>query len=47
MEKENEVINEILKKCNWYERIGIKLFRKLILNVYHFGRIKASNSFYN
>lgn len=47
MNLENEVINEILEKCNWKEKIVIKLFKRLILNVYHFGRTKASNSFYN
>lgn len=45
--KDEEIIVEILKKCNWKERIVVKKNKKLILNVYHEGRIKASNSFYN
>ena len=45
MEKENEVINEILKKCNWKERIIVKIFRKVILKVYHNERIKIINKF--
>lgn len=45
--KNEEIIVEILKKCNWRERIIVKKNKKLILNVYHEGRIKASNSFYN
>lgn len=48
MKKLNEemIVNEILKKCNWAEKIVVKLNKKLILNVYHEGRTKASNSFY-
>lgn len=49
MEKDVEqiVVEEILEKCKWSEKIVVKLNKKLILNVYHLGRIKASNSFYN
>jgi len=44
MKKENEeIIEKILKECNWYERIIVKKNRKLILNVYHFGRINCVN----
>lgn len=45
MEKENEVINEILEKCNWRERIIVKIFKKVILKVYHNERIKIINKF--
>ncbi len=48
MEKENEeIVVEIMKSCNWWEKIIVKKNKKLILNIYHTGRTKASNSFYN
>lgn len=44
--KNEEIIVEILRKCNWREKMIVKKNKKLILKVYHEGRIKASNSFY-
>ena len=44
MEKENVVIiEEILRKCNWYEKIVVKLFKKLILKVFHYSRVNTIN----
>lgn len=45
MKKENEkIIGEILKKCNWWERIIVKRNKKLILNIYHNIRLKIINN---
>ena len=41
--KDEEIIEEILKKCNWYEKIIVRLFKKLILNVYHDSRVNIIN----
>ncbi len=47
MKKENEeIIGEILKKCNWLEKIIVKRNRKLILNIYHNTRIYIINKIY-
>lgn len=35
--KENEIIEEILKKCNWWERIIVKRNKRLIIKVYKIG----------
>lgn len=44
MEEENVVIIEkILEKCSWYEIIMVKLFKKLILKVYHYSRVDTIN----
>lgn len=44
MKKSNEKILEgILEKCNWYEKIIVKMNKKLILNIYHLGRINSVN----
>lgn len=43
MNLENEVINEILEKCNWKEKIVIKLFKRLIFKVYNHARIDIVN----
>lgn len=43
---EKLIIEEICRKCKWYEKIIIKIFRKLIIKIYHLGRNKACNSFY-
>lgn len=34
---ENEVINEILEKCNWKERIIVKIFRNIFIKIYKIG----------
>lgn len=44
MKKENEIIEEILKKCNWWERIIVKRNKKLILKIYHIIRLKIINN---
>lgn len=44
MDKLNvEIIEEILEKCNWYEKIIVKLFKKLILKIYNYTRINIIN----
>lgn len=48
-EKTNEnekIIEEILKKCSWWERIIVKRNKKLLLNIYHYARNKTANIFY-
>lgn len=42
-EKNEEIIKEILKKCNWWERIIVRRNKKLILNIYHNLRIDIIN----
>ena len=37
MEKENVVINEILGKCNWKERIIVKIFKDIFIKIYKVG----------
>ena len=34
---ENEVINEILEKCNWRERIIVKIFSNIFIKIYKIG----------
>ncbi len=34
---ENEILEEILKKCNWRERIIVMKNRKLFLEIYRKG----------
>lgn len=42
---ENEVIIvEILKKCNWWERIVVRRNKRLILNIYHDIRVNIINT---
>lgn len=41
--KENEIIEEILEKCNWWERIIVKRLEKLIIKVYHIVRVSIIN----
>lgn len=42
---EDEIILEgILKKCSWYERIIVKRNRKLISNIYHYTRLEITNA---
>lgn len=44
MEKENALlIKEIMENLNWKERIVVKIFKKIILKVYHNERIKIIN----
>lgn len=45
MKKENEkIIAEILKKCNWWERIIVNRNKKLILKIYHYARLETANA---
>lgn len=44
MKKENEIIVEILKKCNWWERIIVKRNKKLLTKVYNIIRLKIVNN---
>ncbi|MCI8362294.1 MAG: hypothetical protein HFJ41_04050 [Clostridia bacterium] len=37
MKKENEIIEEILKKCNWWERIIVNRNKKLFVDIYRKG----------
>lgn len=38
-------LEEIMQNLNWKERIIVKIFRKVILKVYHNERIKIINKF--
>lgn len=38
------ILEEIYKKCNWYQRIIVKKNKNLILDIYNQGRIKAINT---
>ena len=40
---ENLVVKEICKNLKWYERIIVKMFKKIFLKVYHNQRIKMLN----
>ena len=42
-EVQNEIINEILERCNLKEKIVIKLFKRLIFKVYNHARIDIVN----
>lgn len=41
---EDIVLEEIVKDCNWYEKIIVKIFRKLFIRVYHNIRIRLINN---
>lgn len=41
--KNEEIIEEILGKCNWWERIIIRRLEKLIIKVYDIARINVVN----
>ncbi len=34
---EKEIVEEIMKECNWKEKIIVKLFAKLIIKIYKVG----------
>lgn len=42
--EEKLILEGILRKCNWNERIIIKRNKGLILNIYHEGRINMINT---
>lgn len=37
IDMEEIVIKEILKSCNWYEKIFVKMFKKKIYKIYQEG----------
>lgn len=41
--RDEEIIVEILEKCNWRQKIVVKRNKKLILNIYHYARINTVN----
>lgn len=41
---EKEILQEIIKNCNWYEKIVVILFKKQIIKAYHIGRIICWNN---
>ncbi len=44
--KENkEIIKEILKECNWKEKIIVKMLENFIIKIYHNIRLKTMNAF--
>lgn len=40
---ENLIVEEICKNLKWYERVIVKLFKKLIYKVYRMGMISYFN----
>jgi len=34
---ERDVVEKIMKECNWWERIIIKVFKKIFIKVYKIG----------
>lgn len=42
--EEKLILEEILRKCNWNERIFVKRNKGLILNIYHEGRVNMINT---
>lgn len=34
---EKQIVEEILKKCNWYERIVVMVFKKIFVKAYKLG----------
>lgn len=40
---EKQVVNEILKECNFKEKIIIKVFTKVFIKVYNIARIQITN----
>ena len=40
---EKEIVREILEKCNWWEKIVVKLFARLFIKVYNIARVKTVN----
>lgn len=41
--KNEEIIEEILEQCNWWERIIVRRNKRLILNIYHDIRVNIIN----
>lgn len=41
---EKEILKEIMKECKWYEKIIVKLFKKVILKIYQYTRINTINN---
>lgn len=34
---EEEIVKEIMKECKWWERIIVKVFKKVFINTYKVG----------
>ncbi|MEE0929575.1 MAG: hypothetical protein UIM53_01085 [Acutalibacteraceae bacterium] len=41
---EDEILEKILRECNFIEGIVVRIFKKLFINTYHIGRITCWNS---
>ena len=41
---EKEILREIMKECKWYEKIIVKLFKKLFIRIYNNMRISCINA---
>lgn len=41
---EKEIIENLCENLKWYERIIIRLFKKIFLKIYHDVRLKIVNS---
>jgi len=41
---QDRIVEEVLKNCNWYEKIIVKIFSKTFIKIYHFNRINIVNS---
>lgn len=45
--EEDIILNEIVKRCNRYEKIIIKIFRRIFIKCYNIQRINLTNIFLN
>lgn len=39
-----EILEEIMKECNWWERIIIRLLTNIVIKVYTISRLKIINN---
>ncbi len=46
-EIENGILDELIKNCRWYEKIIIKLFKRLFIRCYNIERTIIANIFLN
>ncbi len=42
---EDIILNEIVKKCNCYEKIIVRIFKKLFIKCYNIQRVNMANIF--
>ena len=40
---EKDIVREICRECNWWERIIVKLLARLFVKVYNIARVRTVN----